>query len=99
MSRCSPQNKLLGNELSSSVREIKFSKQKFPAGIPISNIKYYHPGLQNNNFYYFFSDQLNYGLASYFTNSKTKKGNIDKFSLEPLMAPLIKKLFYQNADK
>lgn len=40
--RYTPQDGLLGSELSSSLRKIRFSKQEFPAGTPVSNIKYYH---------------------------------------------------------
>ena len=38
-----PYNELFGNELSSLLREVKFSEQEFPAGTSVSNIKYDHP--------------------------------------------------------
>ena len=68
-------------------------------GTPISNIKYDHPGSQNDNLFYPFHNQLDYALAHYFAESETTKGNVDKFLSNPLMAPLIKKLSHQNADK
>ncbi len=36
------QAELLGSELSSFLRKIRFSDQEFAAGIPVSNIKYNH---------------------------------------------------------
>ena len=42
--RRTPQNGLLRNELSSSIREVKFSEQEFLADTPVSNIKYDHIG-------------------------------------------------------
>ena len=94
-----PQARLLGNELLSSLREVRFSDQKFTVGILVSNIKYNHPGFQNNNPFYLFHNQLAYRLAKYFTESETTKSNIDKFLSKPLMALLTEKLSYQNADK
>ena len=81
------------------MREVWFSDQEFATGTSVSNIKYNHPGFQNNNLFYPFHDQLNYELAKYFAESKTTKNNIDKFLSKPVMAPLTEKLFYQNADK
>ncbi len=83
---------LLGSESSSSLREVRFSDQEFAVGTPISNIKYNHPGFQNDNRFYPFHDQLDYGLAKYFAESETTKSNVDKFLSKPLMAPLTKKL-------
>ena len=94
-----PQAGLLGSELSSSLREVRFSDQEFAAGTSVSNIKYNHPGFQNNNFFYPFYDQLDYRLAKYFAESETTKSNVDKFLSEVLMAPLTEKLSYQNANK
>ena len=62
--------------------------------IYLSNIKYNHLRIQNNNFFYSFHDQLNYGLAKYFAQSETTKINVDKFLSEPLMVLLTEKLFY-----
>ena len=42
--RRTSQDRLLRSESSSSLREVRFSEQKFPASIPVSNIKYYHLG-------------------------------------------------------
>lgn len=36
-------NKLFASELSSFLKEVKFSEQKFPISKPVSNIKYHHP--------------------------------------------------------
>ena len=99
LSRHTPQAGLLASELSSFLRVIKFSKQEFPADKLISDIKYHHPGSQNNNPFYLFNDQLDYAFANYFAGSETTKGNVNRFLSNPLMAPLTKKLFYQNANK
>ncbi len=99
LSERTPQAGLLGSKSSSSLREVRFSDQEFAAGTPVSNIKYNHPGFQNNNPFYLFHDQLDYGLAKYFAESETTKSNVDKFLSEPLMAPLTEKLSYRNADK
>ena len=82
------QHGLFRSELSSFVREVRFSDQEFAAGIFISNIKYNHPRFENDYIFYLFHDQLNYGLVKYFAESKTTKSNVDKFLSEPLMAPL-----------
>lgn len=42
-------NRLFVNELLFFLREVKFSEQEFSTSEPISTIKYYHPGFQNNN--------------------------------------------------
>lgn len=49
-------NRLFENELLLSLREIRFSIQKFATGILISNIKYNHLGFQINNTFYLFYD-------------------------------------------
>lgn len=87
-SKQTPQDRLLGSESSS------FFEKEFPASIPVSNINYYHPRLQNNNLLYIFYNQLDYALTHYFVESETMKENVDRFLFEPLMIPLIKKLFY-----
>ena len=88
------QAELLENELSSFLREVKFSDQKFAASILVSNIKYNHPKFQNNNSFYQFFDQFDYRLAKYFAEFKTTQSNIDKFLIAPFMALLTKKLSY-----
>ena len=93
-----PQNRLL-SELSSTFREVTFSESEFPAGTPVSDTQYEHPGSQNNNPFYPFNDQLDYALAHYFAESETTKRNVDKFLTNPLMKPITKKLSYRNADK
>ena len=52
--RNTPKDWLLGNELSLSLKEVKFSEQEFLTKIPVSNIKYDHPGSQNDNLFYSF---------------------------------------------
>ncbi len=99
LSRHTPQARLLGSESSSSLREVRFSDQEFAASTPIFNIKYNHPGFQNNNPFYLFHDQIYYGLAKYFAESETTKSNVDKFLSDPLMAPLTKKLSYWNVNE
>ncbi len=75
----SPQTGLFGSKLSLSLREVRFSDQEFAIGKLISNIKYNHFGFQNNNPFYPFHDQLDYGLAKYCVESETTKSNVDKF--------------------
>ncbi len=94
-----PQTGLLRSESSSSLRDIRFSDQKFAAGTSVSNIEYNRPRFQNNNSFYLFHNQLDYRLAKYFAESETTKSNVDKFLSKPLMAPLTEKLSDQNADK
>ena len=94
-----PLARLLANESSLSLREVKFGEQEFPAGKHVSDIKYHHPGSQNDNLFYSFNDQLNYALANYFAESEFTKSNVDKFLSNPLMAAFTEKLSYQNADK
>ncbi len=78
-----PQNGLLVSESSSFLREVRFSEQEFPTGIPVSNIKYHHPGFQNNNLFHSFNNQLDYVLATYFAEFETTKGNVDRFLSNP----------------
>ena len=53
---CTFQDGLLRSKSSSSLIEVKFSKQDIPTSIPISNIKYHHPRSQNDNLFYSFHD-------------------------------------------
>ena len=94
-----PRDRLLASESLSSLREEWFIGNKFPAGTPVSDIKYNHPGLKHQNSFYPFNDQLDYTLAHYFAESEITKGNVNKFLSNPLMTPLIKKLSYKNADE
>ena len=68
---------LLRNKLLSFLREIRFNDGEFVTSILVSNIKYNYPRFQNKKFFYCFYDQLDYGLAKYFTKSKTTKSNIN----------------------
>ncbi len=90
---------LLRSESSSSLREVMFSDQEFATGTLVFNIKYNHSGFQNDNPFYPFHDQLDYGLAKYFAESETTKSNVDKFLSDPLMALLTEKLSYRNVDE
>ena len=78
---------------------VRFSDQEFAVETPVSHNKYNHSGFQNNNLFYLFHDQLNYGLAKYFAESETTKSNVNKFLSESLIALLTEKLSYQTADK
>ncbi len=93
------QDGFLASESSSSLREVRFSEQEFPAGTPVSDIKYHHPSSQNDNLFHPFNDQLDYALATYFAESETTKGNVDRFLSNALMTPFIEKLSYRNADE
>ena len=93
------QTGLFTSKLSSSLREVRFSKQIFPTGKLVSDIKYHYLGFQNNNPFYQFNNQLDYAFANYFAGSKTTKTNINRFLSDLLMALLTEKLSYQNTDK
>ena len=56
LSEHTPQARLFGSELSSFLREVRFSDQEFAAGTLVFNIKYNHFGFQNNNSFYCFHD-------------------------------------------
>ena len=92
-------NGLLTSESLSSLREEWFTGKEFPAGTPVSDIKYNHPGLKHQNSFYPFNDQLDYALTHYFAESEMTKGNVNKFLSDLLMTPLTKKLFYKNTDE
>ena len=94
LSRRNPQARLFKNLLSSSLKEVRFNIEEFATGILVSNIKYNEFGFQNNNLFYLFHNQLNYGLAKYFAKSEIAKNILDKFLSELLMALLTEKLFY-----
>ena len=51
------------------------------------------------NSFYSFNDQLDHGLAHYFADSETIKGNVNKFLTDVLMISFFKKLSYKNADE
>ena len=93
------QDGLLGSELSSSLKEVKFSEQEFTACTPVSIMKYDDLGSQNDILFYPFYYQLDYALAHYFAESETTKSNVDKFLSNPLITLLTEKLFYQNANQ
>ena len=78
---------------------MRFIDQEFVTCPPISNIKYNHPRLQNNNCFYLFHNQLDYRIANHFAKSKTTKSNIDKFLSKLLIDLFTEKLSYQNVDK
>ena len=90
---------MLGSEFLLMLREKWFSSYEFPAGIWILEIKYKHLESKYNSNIYSFNNQFDYTLAHYFAESDTIKGNINKFLTNPLIAPLIEKLSYKNADK
>lgn len=93
------QNRLLRSESLSLLKEVRFNEPKFLTSIPVSNIKYHHPKSQNNNLFCLFQDQLDNALVYYSVESKTSKGNTDKFLSKPLMFLFTEKLSYQNTDK
>ncbi len=90
---------LFASESLSALREEWFSSHEFFAGIFISDKKYKYLRFKYKNYFYPFNNQLDYGLAHYFTNSETTKGNMNKLLTDLLMAPITKKLPYKNADK
>lgn len=91
--------RLLAIEFSLLLRKGWFTGIQFSAGTPISKIKYNHLGLQHENNFYLFKDQLDYALAHYFAESETTKGNTNKFLYNLWIAPLTKKLSYKNVDE
>lgn len=99
LSGCTSQDGFFASESLTSLKEVKFSKQVFLAGKSVLNIKYHFPGFQNNNLFYPFNDQLDYIFINYFAESEITKDNIAILLSHLLIAPLTKKLFYQNVDK
>ena len=93
------QDRLLASKCLLLLRKEWFIKNKFPAGTPISNIKYNNLGVKHQNSFYLFNDELGYALAHYFAESETTKCNINKFLSDLLIIPLTKKLFYKNVDE
>ena len=94
-----PRKGLFASESLLALREKWFNSHKFPADTFISDKKYKHPRSKHKNSFYPFNDQFDYGLAHYFTDSETTKGNINKFWTDLLMASFTKKLSYKNADE
>ena len=93
-----PWHGLFASKSLSLLREKWFTRKKFSASTPVSDIKYKHLGLKYQNNFYLFNNQLEYGLAHYFAKSKTTKSNLNKFLSDPLMTPLTKNLSYKNAN-
>lgn len=98
-SRQTFENELHVSELLFSSKEVWLGIQEFFADKSVLDIKYYHPGSQNNNHFYLFNDKLDYVLVNHFAESETTKNNVDRYLPDPLIALLTKKLSYQKADK
>lgn len=92
------QAEFLASELSLSLKEMRFCKQKFFANKFVLNIKYYHLGFQKNNLFHLFNNQLDYTLANNFTESEITKSNVDRFLFNLLMVLFTEKLSYRNID-
>lgn len=90
---------ILQIELFLIFREEIFRKSKFLTGISILDIRYKYPGTQNNNLFYPFNNQLNYGLAQYFVKSKKIKCNVNKFFTNIFIKYITKRPLYYNANK
>ena len=56
--RRTPQDKLLKSELSLSLRDIRFSKQEFPADTLVSHIKYDYPRSLIFELYYIYNKNV-----------------------------------------
>ncbi len=56
LSRCTLQDRLLANELSVSLKEVKFSEQELPISKPVSDMKYPYLDSQNNNLFHSFNN-------------------------------------------
>ena len=56
LSKRTSQTGLLANNLSLSLKEVKFCDQEFAADIPIFYIKCNHLGFEDNNIFYPFHD-------------------------------------------
>lgn len=84
--------RLLTSKFLSALKKEWFNSYEFFAGTTISNKKYRHLRSKHNK-------QQNYTLAYYFAESKTIKGNVNKFLTDLLMTLLHKKLSYKNVDK
>ena len=82
-----------------ALRKKWFNSHKLSADIPILDIKYKHLRSKYKNSFYPLNNQLDYGLAHYFAESKTIKGNVNKFLTNLLISLFTKKISYKNADK
>ena len=91
--------RLLASEFSSMLSKEQFSSYEFSTDTWISDIIYKHPRSKHKSSFYPFNEQLDYALVYYFVELETTKGNVNKFLINPLIAPLTKKLSYKNADK
>ena len=78
-----PQKRLFVSEFLLALREKWFNSHKFSAGTSISDKKYKYPRSKHKNSFYNFYNQLNYGLAHFFVESKTIKSNMNKFLTNP----------------
>lgn len=94
-----PWDKLFTNKFLSLLRKKRFSRNKFPADIPISDIKYNNLGLKQQNSFYLFYNQLAYTLTHSFVKSKIIKDSVNKFLFDLLITSLTKKLSYKNTDE
>lgn len=94
-----PWKKLFASKFLLTFKEKWFSSHKFPTGILISDKKFTHSGSKYKNSFYPFNNQIDYGLAHYFVELETTKGNMNKFLIDALMAPLTKMLLYKNTDE
>ena len=94
-----PWDGLFTSESLSLLREKWFTRNEFPAGTSVLDIKYKHLGLKHQNSFYLFNDWLNYVLAHYFAKSEMTKGNVNKLLSNLLMTPFTKNLSYKNADE
>ncbi len=94
-----PRMGLFASEFLLALRKKWLSSHEFPVGISISDKKYKHPESKHKNSFYPFNDQLDYGLAHYFTESETTKGNMNRFLTDPWMACFTKKLSYKSANE
>ena len=94
-----PQDGLFPSKFLLSLGKEWFIRNKFPAGIPVSDVKYSHLRFKHQNSFYLFNDQFDYALSYYFAKLETTKGNVNNFLSDPLMTLLTKKLSYKNVNK
>lgn len=82
-----------------ALKKKQFGSHKFAIGIPVLNKKYRHLESKCKNTFNLFNYEFDYTLAYYFAESETTKKNMNKFLINSLMASLIKKLSYKNANE
>lgn len=94
-----PWKGLLSSKFLSVLRKKRLNSNEFTACIPKSNMKYKYLKLKYMNTFYVFIDWVGYTLTYYFAKSEIIRSNINTFLTYLLMAHLIERFSYKNANQ